>query len=68
MPLERRTLATLRNAEFGFFGVVVNTRRHTPLLYGAAYRTGWFFFVLKPKLKAGVLSFPLDFFLGLFIS
>src|SRR5207244_12433986 len=29
-PLVRRTLATLRNAEFGFFGVVVYTRVHTP--------------------------------------
>src|ERR1700712_1242885 len=29
-PLVRRTLATLRSAEFGFFGVVVYTRVHTP--------------------------------------
>src|SRR5690348_14705689 len=29
-PLVRRTLATLRIAEFGFFGVVVYTRVHTP--------------------------------------
>ena len=30
-PLVNLTLATLRNAEFGFFGVVVYTRVHTPL-------------------------------------
>ncbi len=29
-PLVRRTFATLRSAEFGFFGVVVYTRVHTP--------------------------------------
>jgi len=29
-PLVKRTLATLRRAEFGFFGVVVYTRVHTP--------------------------------------
>src|SRR5215510_4705499 len=29
-PLVRRTLATLRSAEFGFFGVVVYTRVQTP--------------------------------------
>jgi hypothetical protein len=33
-PLVRRTLATLRNAEFGFFGVVVYTRVHTPRRWG----------------------------------
>jgi hypothetical protein len=27
-------LATLRNAEFGFFGVVVYTRVHTPRRWG----------------------------------
>jgi isocitrate/isopropylmalate dehydrogenase len=29
-PLVKRTLATLRSAEFGFFGVVVYTRVQTP--------------------------------------
>ena len=33
---EMRTRATLRSAEFGFFGVVVYTRVHTPLRWGAA--------------------------------
>src|ERR1700754_2753979 len=33
-PLVRRTLATLRSAEFGFFGVVVYTRVQTPRFCG----------------------------------
>ena len=33
-PLVRRTLATLRRAEFGFLGVVVYTRVHTPRRWG----------------------------------
>src|SRR5687768_13170126 len=33
-PLVRRTLATLRRAEFGFFGVVVYTRVQTPRFCG----------------------------------
>src|SRR4030095_5437119 len=33
-PLVKRTLATLRSAEFGFLGVVVYTRVHTPRLCG----------------------------------
>jgi len=31
IPLVNLTLATFLNAEFGFFGVVVYTRVHTPL-------------------------------------
>src|SRR5436190_8872910 len=34
MPLVRRTRATLRSAEFGFFGVCVNTRTQTPRFCG----------------------------------
>src|SRR5688500_18068158 len=34
MPLLRRTRATLRRAELGFFGVVVYTRTHTPRFWG----------------------------------
>ena len=30
MSLDSRTRATLRSAEFGFLGVVVYTRVHTP--------------------------------------
>src|SRR5262245_43245413 len=40
MPLVRRTRATLRSAEFGFFGVVVKTRTHTPRFCGDSCRAG----------------------------
>src|SRR5215204_4402304 len=36
----RRTRATLRSAEFGFFGVVVYTRVHTPRRCGEPFRAG----------------------------
>src|SRR4249920_3395188 len=39
-PLVRRTLATLRSAEFGFFGVVVYTRVHTPRFCGEPASAG----------------------------
>src|SRR5919199_904845 len=35
MPFVRRTRATLRSAEFGFFGVCVKTRVQTPRRCGA---------------------------------
>src|SRR6478752_10850936 len=38
MPELRRTRATLRRAEFGFLGVVVYTRVHTPRRCGHASR------------------------------
>ena len=50
--MERRTFATLRSAEFGFFGVVVYTFMHTPLRCGRAPRAGVFVFVafgLRPN-------------------
>src|SRR4028119_1233273 len=40
MPLVRRTFATFRSAEFGFFGVVVYTRVHTPRFWGQPSRAG----------------------------
>src|SRR4051794_34253550 len=40
MPLVSRTRATLRSAEFGFFGVWVNTRVHTPRRWGAPRSAG----------------------------
>src|SRR6187455_776103 len=40
MPEVRRTRATLRSAEFGFFGVVVYTRVHTPRRCGAPLSAG----------------------------
>ena len=38
MPFVSRTRATLRSAEFGFFGVVVYTRVQTPRRCGAEVR------------------------------
>src|SRR5918996_2290296 len=40
MPLVKRTRATLRKAEFGFLGVVVYTRVHTPRRCGHASSAG----------------------------
>src|SRR3954463_14296462 len=40
MPLVSRTRAALRSAEFGFFGVVVYTRVHTPRRWGLPLRAG----------------------------
>src|SRR4249919_2740568 len=45
MPLVRRTRATLRRAEFGFLGVVVYTRVHTPRRCGEPLRAGVLAFV-----------------------
>src|SRR4051795_6231297 len=53
MPPEIRTRATLRSAEFGFFGVVVYTRVHTPRRCGAAT----FFLRPLPDFRPGVESF-----------
>src|SRR4051794_30987843 len=53
MPPEMRTRATLRSAEFGFFGVVVYTRVQTPRFCGAAT----FFLRPLPDLRPGVASF-----------
>src|ERR1700685_2752339 len=41
-PLVRRTFATLRNAEFGFFGVRVMTCTQTPRRCGAPFSAGDF--------------------------
>src|SRR3954470_7559006 len=53
MPLVRRTRAILRSAEFGFFGVTVATRVHTPRRCGADTRClrPW------PDLRPGVVTF-----------
>jgi hypothetical protein len=45
MPLVNRTRATLRSAEFGFFGVWVNTRTQTPRFCGLVCKAGLFVFV-----------------------
>src|SRR5205085_11792874 len=42
MPLVSRTRATLRSAEFGFFGVWVNTRTQTPRFCGLFCSAGLF--------------------------
>src|SRR3954451_24222446 len=44
MPLDSRTRATFRSAEFGFFGVVVYTRVHTPRRWGEPFSAGVLFF------------------------
>src|ERR1700712_3692497 len=43
MPFVRRTRATLRRAEFGFFGVVVYTRVQTPRFCGQPCSAGTVF-------------------------
>src|SRR6476469_5984768 len=53
MRPEIRTRATLRSAEFGFFGVVVYTRVQTPRRWGAAT----FFLRPLPDFRPGVASF-----------
>src|ERR1700747_135029 len=44
-----RTRATLRNAEFGFFGVWVYTRMQTPRFSGQPANAGDFVFVRIPS-------------------
>jgi hypothetical protein len=44
MPFVKRTRATLRSAEFGFFGVCVNTRTQTPRRCGLFCSAGLFVF------------------------
>lgn len=55
MPFVRRTRAILRSAEFGFFGVVVDTFKHTPRLNGPCDLTGLFLSVLKTVVIAGAV-------------
>src|SRR6266849_7096445 len=45
MAFVRRTRATLRSAEFGFFGVCVYTRMHTPRFSGHPAKAGDFVFI-----------------------
>ena len=40
MPFTSLTRAILRSAEFGFFGVVVDTRVQTPRFWGEPLRAG----------------------------
>jgi|SRR3990172_4921361 len=64
MPLVRRTRATFRRAELGFFGVVVYTRVHTPRFCGQDCNAGLdvrYRFGCRPSrtswLKVGTLLF-----------
>src|SRR3954447_20089145 len=42
MPLDRRTRATFRRAEFGFLGVMILTCKHTPRFCGHPVIAGCF--------------------------
>src|SRR5262249_17060498 len=44
IPLVSRTRAIFRSAEFGFLGVIVDTRVHTPRFCGAPWSAGVFVF------------------------
>src|SRR3990172_12806589 len=58
MPFVRRTRATLRSAELGFFGVCVRTLVQTPRFWGLpSPRTMRFVRALKRKRSAGALVF-----------
>src|SRR3990172_3040872 len=59
MLLDSRTRATLRSAEFGFFGVTVRTCVHTPRFCGEPFteRRMRFLSVLKRKRSAGAFVF-----------
>src|SRR3972149_2193823 len=57
MPLLRRTRAILRNAELGFFGVMVRTTVHTPRFCGEPFgsRMRRCLYVLNTYCSAGAL-------------
>ena len=58
IPFVRRTLATLRSAELGFFGVCVRTWVQTPRFCGdPESRLPLFLNELNENLSAGALSF-----------
>jgi hypothetical protein len=44
MPFVSRTRAIFRSAEFGFLGVIVETRVQTPRRWGAPWSAGVFVF------------------------
>jgi hypothetical protein len=44
IPFVSRTRAIFRSAEFGFLGVIVDTRVHTPRFCGAPWSAGVFVF------------------------
>jgi len=62
MPFVSFTRAIFRSAEFGFFGVIVETFTHTPRLNGPCDLTGLFLSVLNTWVMAGDFVFDdLDF-------
>ena len=63
-PFVRRTRAIFRSAEFGFFGVVVDTFTHTPRLKGQFKNVDRFLIVFVIKPKAGDFDFRLRDVLG----
>jgi hypothetical protein len=58
--LERRTLAILRSAELGFFGVAVLTAVQTPRFCGALTAMERLRRELKPLCSAGAVDFLTD--------
>jgi hypothetical protein len=40
LPFDKRTRVIFRKAEFGFFGVIVRTSKHTPRFCGHLSSTG----------------------------
>jgi hypothetical protein len=62
IPLLRRTLAILRKAELGFFGVAVLTAVQTPRFCGDAASIDRLRKVFTPFCKAGAVDFLMDFF------
>ena len=61
MPLVKRTRATLRSAEFGFFGVCVKTRTQTPRFCGLSWSAGLFVLVATFS-RRGLAVVISDFF------
>src|SRR5690625_2867809 len=57
MLFDKRTRAYLRNAEFGFLGVSVPTRVHTPRFCGEFTFVNFFLKLLYPLFNAGESDF-----------
>jgi hypothetical protein len=70
MPFVSRTRAIFRNAELGFFGVIVRTWRHTPRFCGLPLRPDLdlLFRELYESRRAGVRDLTRSGFRGFLIS
>jgi hypothetical protein len=68
MPVVNLTLATLRKAELGFFGVIVRTCKHTPRLCGQAFKAGDLLFlcleILPNLINCEIVGIDLFLFIG----